>query len=99
MPVFEGRDYAEVRSVFIDTQLTEIPQDFERLVQLKEANSLHNASLAPCRDPRGQLVQFRKQLGEFLTNLSRHKDDPSISVFFETGKPFGNCPFLGGKSK
>ena len=49
LPVFEGRDYAEVRSVFIDTQLTEIPQDFERLVQLKEANSLHNASLAHCR--------------------------------------------------
>ena len=85
LPVFEGRDYAEVRSVFIDTPLTEIPQDFERLVQLKEANSLHNASLAPCRDPLswGQLVQFRKQLGEFLTNLSRHKDDPSISVFFK----------------
>ena len=85
LPVFGGRDYAEVRSVFIDTQLEEIPQDFERLVELKEANSLHNAPLAPCRDPLswGQLVQFRKLLGEFLTNLSRHKDDPSISCFLK----------------
>merc|ERR1712215_32243 len=48
-------------------------------------NSLHNASLAPCRDPLswGQLVQFRKLLGEFLPNLSRHKDDPSISCFLK----------------
>ena len=85
IPVFGGRSYEEVRSVFINSQLEDVPEDFERLVELKEADSLHTAALAPCRDPLswGQLVQFRKLLGEFLTSLSRHKDDPSISCFLK----------------
>ena len=65
-PVFEARDFLDIRGAFIDTPIVEIPQDFERLVPLKENNSLHNVSLVHCRDPLffGQLTQFRKQLGE-----------------------------------
>ena len=85
IPVFGGRSYEEVRSVFINSPLEDVPEDFERLAELSEADSLHTAALAPCRDPLswGQLVQFRKLLGEFLTSLSRHKDDQSISCFLK----------------
>ena len=38
--------------------------------------------MVECRDPAifWQLEKFKKQLAEFLINLSRHKDDPTVSV-------------------
>ena len=62
--------------------MEEVPQDFERLVPYKENNSLYNVQLVQCRDPLifGQLALFKKQLAEFLIILSRHKDDPTVSV-------------------
>ena len=43
---------------------------------------MHNVQLADCRDPAnfGTLDGFKKQLADFLLNLSRHRDDPVVSV-------------------
>ena len=48
----------------------------------KNNDVLHNISLAECRDPSnfGELDNFKKRLAAFLLNLSRHKDDPVVSV-------------------
>ena len=51
IPVFGGRSYEEVRGVFINVPLEDVPEDFERLAELSEADSLHSAALAPSRDP------------------------------------------------
>ena len=47
IPVFRGRSFEEVRSVFINLPLEHVPEDFERLAELSEANSLHSVALPP----------------------------------------------------
>ena len=56
--------------------------DFEALLEHKNDNVLHNVSLTECRVPSnfGELSNFKKSLATFLLNLSRHKDDPVVSV-------------------
>ena len=85
-PVFEERNFVDVRAAFINTPMEEVLQDFERLIPYKNNNSLFNVQLVECRDPAifGQLAGFKKQLAEFLINLSRHKDDPTVFFFQET---------------
>ena len=48
----------------------------------KNNNALLNVLLEDCRDPSnfGELDNFKKQLAEFLLNLSRHRDDTVVSV-------------------
>ena len=81
-PVYDQRNFVDVRAAFINSPLDEVPQDFEQLVPYKNNNTLFNVKLVECRDPAifGQLEGFKKQLAEFLINLSRHRDDPTVSV-------------------
>ena len=73
-PVYDQRNYVDVRAAFINSPLVDIPQDFEQLVPYKNNNTLFNVKLITCRDPAnfGQLDGFKKQLADFLLNLSRH---------------------------
>ena len=81
-PEFQGRAYIDVRAVFIATPLINVEHDFEALLTHKNNDVLHNVSLAECRVPSnfGELSNFKKSLAAFLLNLSRHKDDPVVSV-------------------
>ena len=81
-PEFQERTYADVRAVFIATSLINIRHDFETLLVHKNNDMLHNVFLAERRDPSnfGALDSFKKLLAEFLLNLSRHRDDPVVSV-------------------
>ena len=71
-----------MRAVLIDSPLVDVPHDFEQLVTCKNNDTLFNVKLIDCRDPAnfGQLEGFKKQLADFLLNLSRHRDDPTVSV-------------------
>ena len=55
---------------------------FEELLEHKNNNTLINVSLTECRVPTnfGVLENYKKSLATFLLNLSRHKDDPVVSV-------------------
>ena len=68
-----------MRAAFIATPLVNTPHD---LFFHKNNGTLHNVQLADCRDPAnfGALDKFKKQLADFLLNLSRHRDDPVVSV-------------------
>ena len=81
-PVYDQRNYVDVRAAFINSPLVDTPHDFEQLVTCKNNNTLFNVKLIDCRDPAnfGQLDCFKKQLADFLLNLSRHRDDPTVSV-------------------
>ncbi|MEL6804089.1 MAG: hypothetical protein AAFO91_09940 [Bacteroidota bacterium] len=81
-PVFHQRSYVDVRAAFIDSPLVDVPHDFEQLVTFKNNDTLFNVRLTDCRDPAnfGSLDGFKKQLADFLLNLSRHRDDPTVSV-------------------
>ena len=81
-PVFQQRNYSNVRAAFVATPLVVTPHDFEQLVFHKNNDTLHNVKPADCRDTAnfGSLDGFKKQLAEFLLNLSRHRDDPVVSV-------------------
>ena len=81
-PIFQERNYPDVRAAFIATPVVHIDLDFEQLLVHKNNNTLLNVHLAECRDPSnfGALNTFRKQLADFLLNLSRHQDDPVVSV-------------------
>ena len=81
-PVYDQRNYVDVRAAFINSPLVDTPHDFEQLVTCKNNNTLFNVKLIDCRDPAnfGQLDGFKKQLADFLLNLSRHRDDPTVSV-------------------
>ena len=52
------------------------------MLQHKNDDTLTNVSLAECRVPTnfGGLEAYKKNLATFLLNLSRHKDDPIVSV-------------------
>ena len=77
-----------MRAAFIATPLVNTPHD---LFFHKNNGTLHNVQLADCRDPAnfGALDGFKKQLADFLLNLSRHRDDPVVSVSkkFKWGLP------------
>ena len=62
--------------------LIDVGHSFEDLLQHKNDDTLTNVSLAACRVPTnfGDLEGYKKNLAAFLLNLSRHKDDPIISV-------------------
>ena len=81
-PAFQERAYADVLAVFITTPSINVDHDFEALLVHKNNDVLHNISLAECRDPSnfGELDNFKKRLTTFLLNLSRHRDDPVVSV-------------------
>ena len=59
-----------------------VTQEFDQLVTHRKGDTLHNIKIQDCRDPTnfGALEDFRKQLYGFLVNLSRHRDDPVISL-------------------
>ena len=71
-----------MRAAFVATPLVITPHDFEQLVFHKNNDTLHNVKLADCRDPANfrSLDGFKKQLADFLLNLSRHQDDLVVSV-------------------
>ena len=71
-----------MRAAYIATPLVDVPHDFEQLVFNKNNDTLHNFKLADFWDPTnfGSLYGFKKQLADFLLNLSRHRDDPMVSV-------------------
>ena len=81
-PVFQQRNYSDVRAAFVATPLVITPHDFEQLVFHKNNDTLHNVKIADCRDPAnfGSLDGFKKQLFDFLLNHTRHRDDPVVSV-------------------
>jgi len=81
-PFFEQTNYTDVRSSFLAIPIAMVPQQFDQLVTHRNADTLHNIKIQDCRDPTnfGTLEDFRKQLSGFLVNLSRHRDDPVISV-------------------
>merc|ERR1712089_23692 len=76
-----GRSFEEVRSLFINTPLEHVPEEFERLAELSEDNSLYLVALPQCRDPLsfGSLKDYRKLLNDFLKSISTHKDDQAVS--------------------
>ena len=82
-PIFQQRGYSDVRAAFIATPLVNTPHDFEQIVFHKNNGILHNVQLADCRDPAnfGALDGFKKQLADFLLNLSQHRDNPVVSVY------------------
>ena len=47
-PIFQERNYADVRAVFIATPLVDVDLDFEQLLVHKNNNTLLNVNLAEC---------------------------------------------------
>ena len=81
-PEFQNRNYIEMREVFVGPAIINVEHNFEDLLQHKNDNTLTNVSLTDCRVPTnfGVLETYKKSLATFLLNLSRHKDDPVVSV-------------------
>ena len=71
-----------MRGPFVATPVVVVPNDFEQLVTHKNNGTLHNVKHVYCRDPSNfrSLDGFKKQLADFLVNLSRNKDDLVVSV-------------------
>ena len=44
-PIFEERDYTDVRSSFLATPTVMVPHEFDQLVTHRNANTLHNIKL------------------------------------------------------
>ena len=71
-----------MREVFVGPAIINVEHNFEDLLQHKNDDTLTNVSLTDCRVPTnfGVLETYKKSLATFLLNLSRHKDDPVVSV-------------------
>ena len=75
-----------MRGPFVAAPVVVVPNDFEQLVTHKNNGTLHNVKLVECGDPSnfGSLDEFKKQLADFLVNLSRHRDDLVVSLSKKT---------------